>query len=104
MTLADIITQPIDLATARTLALVFDAELAQTLQTVQQTYGDPRHVPAPTLLTDGRYMLCADLLTEIGAHGLYAPGFSHLPQELFASVSVIPMAEAVALLPQPDLQ
>ena len=47
-------------------------------------------------------MLCADLLTETGPGGLYAQGFAHLPAELFAQVQILPMADAIALIPQPD--
>ena len=90
------------LETARGYALVFTAELAQTLADVQTANGDPRHQAVPALLTDGRYMLSADLLTEVGSNGLYRHGFGHLPQELFPSVSVLPIADAIALIPTPD--
>lgn len=93
MTLADLITQPISYETAKELAIVLTAEQAATLETIQEQYGNPRHVAAPVPLVDGRLMLCADLLTEIGPRGLYAQGFAHLPAELFAQVAVVPMAE-----------
>jgi hypothetical protein len=102
MTLADIINQPLTYDTAKDLALVFSHELAAQLAAVQAEYGNPRHVASPVDLADGRKMLCADLLTEIGPGGLYAQGFGHLPVELFPAVSVIPMAEALELLPQPE--
>jgi len=102
MTLADLITQPINYETARDLAIVLTPEQAATLGAIQAQYGNPLHVAAPVPLTDGRLMLCADLLTETGPGGLYAQGFAHLPAELFAQVAVIPMAEAIALIPQPE--
>lgn len=102
MTLADIITQPVSYETARDLAIVLTPDQAATLGAVQSQYGNPRHVAAPVPLTDGRLMLCADLLTETGPGGLYAQGFAHLPAELFAQVQIIPMAEAIALIPQPE--
>ena len=102
MTLADLITQPINYETARDLAIVLTPDQAATLGAVQTQYGNPRHVAAPVPLTDGRYMLCADLLTETGQGGLYAQGFAHLPAELFAQVQILPMADAVALIPQPE--
>jgi hypothetical protein len=102
MTLADIITQPISYETARDLAIVLTPDQAVTLGAVQQQYGNPRHVAAPVPLVDGRLMLCADLLTETGPGGLYAQGFAHLPAELFAQVSILPMADAIALIPQPE--
>ena len=102
MTLADLITQPVSYETARNLAIVLTPEQAATLGAIQQQYGNPQHVAAPVPLTDGRLMLCADLLTETGPGGLYAQGFAHLPAELFPQVTVIPMAEAIALIPQPE--
>ena len=102
MTLADLITQPVSYETAKELAIVLTAEQAATLGAIQAQYGNPQHVAAPVPLTDGRLMLCADLLTETGPGGLYAQGFAHLPAELFAQVAVIPMADAIALIPQLD--
>jgi hypothetical protein len=102
MTLADLITQPVNYETARDLAIVLTPDQAATLGAIQQQYGNPQHVAAPVPLVDGRLMLCADLLTETGPGGLYAQGFAHLPAELFPQVAVIPMADAIALIPQPD--
>jgi hypothetical protein len=102
MTLADLITQPVSYETTKDLALVFSPELAAQLDAVQAEYGNPRHVASPVDLTDGRKMLCADLLTEIAPGGLYSGGFAHLPAELFSAVEVIPMADALELLPQPE--
>lgn len=102
MTLADLISHPVSYESARDLAIVLTPDQAATLGAVQQQYGNPRHVAAPVPLTDGRLMLCADLLTETGPGGLYAQGFAHLPAELFAQVAVIPMTDAIALIPQPE--
>ncbi len=102
MTLADLITQPVNYEAAKELAIVLTPEQAATLGAIQAQHGDPRHVAAPVPLVDGRLMLCADLLTETGPGGLYAQGFAHLPAELFPQVAVMPMADALALLPQPD--
>jgi hypothetical protein len=102
MTLSDLITQPVNYETAKDLALVFSPELAAQLAAIQSEHGNPKHVASPVDLTDGRKMLCADLLTEVGQGGLYSGGFSHLPAELFPLVEVIPMSDAIALLPQPE--
>lgn len=93
MTFADIITQPVSYETAKELAIILTPEQAATLGAIQAQYGNPLHVAAPVPLVDGRLMLCADLLTEIGHGGLYSQGFAHLPTELFAQVAVVPMAE-----------
>jgi len=102
MTLADLISKPVSYESAKELAIVLTAEQAATLGAIQAQYGNPRHVAAPVPLTDGRLMLCADLLTETGPGGLYAQGFAHLPAELFAQVQILPMADALDLIPQPE--
>ena len=102
MTLADLISQPVSYETARDLAIILTPDQAAQLTAIQAQFGNPRHVAAPVDLVDGRKLLCADLLTETGPGGLYAQGFAHLPAELFPAVEIIPMAEAPALLPQPD--
>jgi hypothetical protein len=102
MTLADLINQPISYETAKEFALVFNSELAAQLAAVQSEHGNPRHVAIPVDLVDGRKMLRADLLTEIGPGGLYAQGFAHLPSELFPLVEVLPMNAVLPLLPQAE--
>jgi hypothetical protein len=102
MTLADLITQPVSYENAKELAIVLTPDQAATLGEVQAQYGNPNHVAAPVPLTDGRLMLCADLLTETGPGGLYAQGFAHLPADIFPQVQILPMTDAVALIPQPE--
>jgi len=101
MTLADLIKQPISYETAKNLALVFSSELAAKFSAIQDEHGS-RFVAIPVDLTDGRKMLSADLLTEVGPGGLYAQGFTHLPAELFPAVEVLPMSQVIPLLPQPE--
>jgi hypothetical protein len=98
MTLADI-TLPVTYEWGVAHALVFDAALAQRLGEVQAEHGDPRHVPAPRTLTDGRYMLTADILTECVPGGMVYGGFSQLDAGRFDEIAVVPLAEALALLP-----
>lgn len=78
----------------RSLWLVFDAAIAQRLNDAQPSY---QHQVAPITLTDGRYALCADLLTE--KDGIYAPTFQALDQTAFPLVNVIHSNEIVSLLP-----
>lgn len=98
MTLADI-TLPVTYEWGRDHALLFDAALAQRLAEVQAEHGDPRHVPSPVALTDGRFMLSADSLTECVPGGLVYGGFSHLDAGRFSEIEVVPIADAIALLP-----
>jgi hypothetical protein len=98
MTLDDILL-PVSYEWGAAHALVFDATLAQRLAEVQAQHGDPRHVPAPRTLTDGRYMLTADILTECLPGGLVYGGFSQLDAGRFDEIEVVPLADALALLP-----
>ena len=98
MTLADI-TLPVSYAWGVAHALLFDGALAQRLAEVQGQHGDPRHVPAPRTLTDGRFMLTADILTECVPGGLVYGGFSQLDAGRFDEIAVVPLADALALLP-----
>lgn len=98
MTLADI-TLPVSYEWGVAHALVFGPALAQRLAEVQAAHGDPRHVPAPRLLTDGRWMLPADILTECLPGGLVHGGFSQLDAGRFGEIEVVPIADALALLP-----
>jgi hypothetical protein len=98
MTLADI-TLPVSYEWGVAHALVFDVALAQRLAEVQGQHGDPRHVPAPRTLTDGRFMLTADILTECLPGGLMYGGFSQLDAARFDEIEVVPLADALALLP-----
>ena len=98
MTLADI-TLPVSYEWGVAHALVFGTALAQRLAEVQGQHGDPRHVPAARSLTDGRFMLTADILTECLPGGLVYGGFSQLDAGRFDEIEVVPMADALALLP-----
>jgi hypothetical protein len=98
MTLADI-TLPVSYEWGVAHALLFDVALAQRLAEVQGQHGDPRHVPAPRTLTAGRFMLTADILTECLPGGLVYGGFSKLDAGRFSEIAVVPLAEALALLP-----
>jgi hypothetical protein len=98
MTLADI-TLPVTYEWGQAHALLFDATLAQRLGEVQAQHGDPRHVPAPRTLTDGRWMLRGDILTECLPGGLVYGGFSQLDAARFDEIEVVPLADALALLP-----
>jgi hypothetical protein len=102
MNLLELISTNPDLATLRGLALILTPELQSTLVDVQEQLGPRQHQVATVLLTDGRFMLGADLLTEIGETGLYSAGFGQLPPEVLPLVDVMPMAEALALRPESE--
>jgi hypothetical protein len=100
-TLADLLPQLATMtdADAKGYALVFGDEAHEALLAAQAERPTAQHRAAPVQLTDGRWMLCADLLLETAPGGLYAEGFAALPPELFSQVDVMPFADAAALLP-----
>jgi hypothetical protein len=101
MTLSDL-TLPISYADAKGYALVFTPQLAARLAELHGQHGSTNCVPMPRTLTDGRLMLSADVLTEIGPGGLlHAMWEAADKQVLGQAVEVMPWADAVALLP-PD--
>jgi hypothetical protein len=96
------LTLPISYADARGLALVFTPQLAARLAELHGQHGSPNCVPMPRTLTDGRRMLCADVLTEIAPGGLLHAMWAAADQQVLGqAVEVMPWADAVALLP-PD--
>ena len=99
MNLADL-TLPISHEDAKALALVFTPALAGRLAELHTEHGSTNCVPMPRTLTDGRLMLCADVLTEIARGGLLHAMWAAADQAVLgASVEVMPWADAVALLP-----
>ena len=97
------LTLPIQSEDARELAMVFSPALAARLAQLHAEHGSPNCVPRPIKLTDGRLMLCADLLTEVQPGGLLAAMWAHADQAVLGqSVEVVPMAEAVAMMLPPE--
>jgi hypothetical protein len=103
MTLAQLLTADID--TQRQYAMVFGAPLATVLRQRWEQFGTTNLVPTPSVLTDGRYMLSADILSEVSeqedSRRLLARMWRNSDRAVIAAgVTVVPWAEAVALLPQ----
>jgi hypothetical protein len=98
MNLQELIIQNKSYEELKDLALVFNDSLKNILEATQETFNS-QHKASPVELTDGRFMLCADLLTEIQSGGLYYQGFGLLDTDLFSQVEVISMEEAKTLLP-----
>lgn len=99
MTLGDL-TLPISYDDAREYALVFTPQLAGRLAELHSQYGSQKCVPVPRVLTDGRLMLSADVLTEIEPGGLLHGMWEAADKAILnAAVEVLPWADAVALLP-----
>lgn len=101
MTLSDL-TLPMAIETARGYALVFTPQLAGRLAELHSQHGSPNCVPMPRVLTDGRLMLSADVLTEVEPGGLLHEMWEAADKHVLGkAVEVLPLADAAALLP-PD--
>lgn len=97
MLLSDL-TLPMTYEDAKQLALVYQYDVAVALYGVQEQHGDPRHVPAGRELTDGRWMLCGDVLSEVGPGGILSGAFAYITPEMMGQVEVVPLEWATALL------
>ena len=91
---------PLPYAYAKQWACVFSQELAARLVEIQQANPIQFRV-TPLALTDGRYMIRTAILSEC-PNGVYGENFARLDASRFNEISLVPWAEAVALLPQPD--
>ena len=81
-------------------ALLFSPQLAQRLGQLHAQYGRPDCLATPRLTTDGRYMLTADILTAVVPGGYLFGMWQHADQSmLLPNVTVVPIADAIALLP-----
>ena len=98
MTLQQLLAADID--TLRQWALVFPAQLAAATSEKWQQYGSTNCVPVPVLLTDGRYMLCADVLSEVAPGGLLRAMWVNSDLEAIeAGTEVMAWNDAVAMIP-----
>ena len=100
-TLAELLPYlPIPAEYGKKYAMIMPPELRDRLLEVQAE-NPSRHVANPIQLTDGTWMLCADLLSEV-PQGLYRTGFIHLDNSRFNEITIIPWDDALALIPQPE--
>jgi len=102
MTLSDI-TLPITYEWGTQHALLFTPQLAARLAELHALYGRPDCVAMPVRLTNGRLMLNADILTAIEPGGWLHEMWEAADKEiLLPAVEVVPIADAIALMPQPE--
>jgi hypothetical protein len=73
------------------LFLVFDAQFLPQLIHAQND--QPNHIAQPIPLNNGRYVLSADILTEIGEKGIYRAAFARLNKGNFKFVDVLTASE-----------
>jgi hypothetical protein len=100
-TLAELLPYlPVSYEYGQQFGMVYSQELADRLEEVQAE--EPtQFVAKGVALTDGRYLLTADILSEVPS-GLYRVGFSKLDPARFSEIAIMPIADAMALLPVPE--
>lgn len=94
------LTLPVPYAECKDLALVYPYEVAVLWYTIQQEHGDPRHVGVGLPLSDGRWMMYAEVLSEMYPGGIIGWAVEYLTPEIMAQIEVVPLADAIALLPE----
>lgn len=93
------VTLPLAYDDCKGMALVYPYEVAVVWYTLQQQHGDPRHVGIGLPLTDGRWLMTGGVLSELHEGGILGWACEYLTPEIMAQIEVVPMSEAVALLP-----
>ena len=102
MTLSDI-ALPINYEWGCRHALLFSPALANRLAELHAEHGRPDCIAMPVPLTNGRLMLTADILTNIEPGGWLHEMWIHADKAvLLPAVEVVPIADAVALMPKPQ--
>jgi len=91
---------PVSYEYGQQFGMVYSQELADRLEEIQAE--EPtQFVAKGVMLTDGRFLIRGALLSEV-PNGLYGHNFQRLDASRFDEIALVPWAEAVALLPQPD--
>jgi hypothetical protein len=98
MNLLELLQQNKSYEELRSITLVINASLKSVLEAAQDTF-NPQDKSNLVELTDGRFILCADLLKEIEAGRLHSQGLGLFDVDLFSQVEVFSMEEVAALLP-----
>ena len=79
-------------------ALLFSAALYNAMRAEQGNI-DTNHLVSPVLLTDGRYGVGCDILSETGEGHIFHELFSVIDKAVLNTGELVDMAELVALLP-----
>jgi len=96
------LTLPVPYDECKDLALVYPYEVAVIWYTTQEEHGDPRHVGVGRQLTDGRWMMSGDVLSELYPGGIMGWAVPYLTPEIMAQIEIVPMSEAMALLQETE--
>lgn len=97
------LTLPVPYDECKDLALVYPYEVAVLWYTIQQEHGDPRHVGMGWPLTDGRWMMYGDSLSELSTGGIFGWACEYLTPEIMSQIEVVPMSEVAGLVEAPNV-
>jgi hypothetical protein len=95
---------PLPYEECKELVLVYDYATAAEWYAMQQEHGDPRHVGIGQQLTDGKWIMCGGVLSELHEGGILAWALPHLTPEFMAQVEVVPMSEVAGLVVSPPAE
>ena len=84
--------------------LLMPLTAVQAMQAAQDVVGSARHKVKPVPTTDGRWLVSADILPELEPGGLFEEALPHFDLSALSGVEALPWADALALLPVPDVE
>ena len=82
--------------------LLLSEALRDSIASKQDTLG-VNHRISPVLLTDGRYGVCCDLLTEIGEGGIYHEIFTLIDLDALNTAERVDKSAFLSLLPTDEV-
>lgn len=97
MTTLELIQNPPDLETLRGLFIAVTQAQCDLIDSTQDANSNMRVAPVP--LTDGRFALCADLLSEIHEGGIFYGAFSNLTLDSINETEILTTEQFKALRP-----
>lgn len=84
-------------------ALLLPIETVQAMQAAQEAVASERHKVQPVATSDGRWLISADILSELDDDGIFRDAMDRFDGTHLAGVEVVPWADGVALLPVPEV-
>lgn len=104
MKLTDL-TFPINHQEASQYALVFSELLANKISEIQLIHGPANCRLSPLLLSNGKFMLYADILTEINSGGLLYSTWLSIDQEILNNdVEVFLLSDVLSLIVEQEIR
>ncbi len=100
MTVSELIQNPPAIEALRGMFIAITQEQNDAIQAAQDASSSMRVSPVP--LTDGRWAICADILSEIHEGGIFHASFSRLPLTSVNEAEILTLEQFKALRSPPD--